>query len=328
MPSQSRECQMLAVAQALQQGDRYVLAGHVDPDPDCVGSILALDWALRSLEKTSIPVIPEPILPSWHFFPYRERLRSPEQVNRDEWDNLVVVDCEVERTGAVAEWAKSAHMVINIDHHVTNAGTVAIRLLDTTAAASGELIYDLIATLGLSLNPEVATLLFAAIVSDTGSFRFSNTDERILHTAADLVHHGARPDYIARELYENHTWGFAKLLQRVLATMERSEDGQVAWITVTNDMLSQTDARKDEAEGLIKYPRMIDGVEVAMAFREIGPEETRVGFRSKERVDVSAVAAEFGGGGHARASGCTLSLPVAQARTLVISRVLEYLRTR
>lgn len=314
-----------AVVRALRSGDRFLVTGHVDPDLDCIGSVLALDWALSRMGKASIPFSPDPLLPTWSFFPRSERIRLPHQVSRDEWDVLVVVDCEVGRSGPAAEWAHTASALINIDHHVTNRGSAPLLLLDTDAAATGQIIYSLLAELGLELDLSVAILLYGAIVSDTGSFRFSNTDARVLEIAADLVRHGANPGQIAQRLYETHSWGYMRVLQQVLQTLGQSDDGRAAWITVEAEVLSKHGVRKDESEGLVQYPRMIDGVEVAMVFREQGPQETRVGFRSKELIDVSLLAQEFGGGGHSRASGCTLYLPVAEARRRVLERVSEVL---
>jgi phosphoesterase RecJ-like protein len=225
----------------------------------------------------------------------------------------------------VAAWADTAALLINIDHHVTNPGTAAVQLLDPKAAATGEIIYDLLQELQLEPDTAVATLLYAAIMSDTGSFRFSNTNARVLEIAAYLVRSGASPPLVARELYEKHTWGYMKALQSVLQTLNRSEDGRVAWLSVTADTLARHGVRQDESEGLVQYPRMIEGVEVAVVFREIGSEEVRVGFRSKGCFDVSRVAREFGGGGHPRASGCTLHRPLERVRGCVLTRISELL---
>jgi phosphoesterase RecJ-like protein len=326
MPDRPDNRQMRGVVEALQRGDRFLLAGHVDPDPDCVGSLLALDWALRSLGKTSVPVVTDPSSPNWDFLPHRQRLRSPEQVHRSEWESIVVVDGDLRRAGIVAEWAQTARLVINIDHHPTNSSSGTIRLLDPEASATGELIYALIAALDLHLNADAATLLYTAIVSDTGSFRFSNATERSLRIAADLVGYGAKPDYVAKHLYETHSWGYMRFLQRALQALERSEDGRVAWISLSHDLLTSECMRPEETEGLVQYPRMIEGVELAIIFRETSPQEVRVSFRSKNRLDVSALAAQLGGGGHARAAGCRLFLPLEHARATVLARVSETLK--
>lgn len=317
--------QLQAAAAVLKKEDHFLLTCHVDPDPDCIGSMLALDWAIRSMGKQSLPVSPDPLLPQWQFFPWQDRVRAPQQVDTDDWEILVVVDCEANRTGPMAVWAKSARLVINIDHHVTNPKQADVMLLNTDAAATAELVYDLIGELGLNLTPPVATLLYAALMADTGAFRFSNTNARVLRLAANLVEKGATPDVIAREIYDTRSWAYVQLLRRVLATLELGCNGQAAWATLSALDMAAAGVQKDESEGMIQFPRMIQGVEVAMLFREIGPQEVRVSFRSRAWVDVSRLAQEFGGGGHARAAGCTISLPLASARQMVIERVCQLL---
>ena len=319
--------QLRKVTEVLREGDRFLVAGHIAPDFDCVGSVLAVDWALRQLGKTSVPVVAGPVSPKWDFLPHRHRLRPLETVRRHEWDNIVVVDGDLGRAGLAAEWIQTARSVVNIDHHPTNSsGPEANLLLVPEASATGELIYDLIVYLGLSFDAEVATLLYTAIVSDTGSFRYNNTTERALRLAADLVKLGAKPAHVAEHLYQQRSWSYVEFLKRALQTLERSEDGQAAWLTLSYDLLSETTAYPEETEGIIQYAQMIAGVELAVVFRETEPGEVRVSFRSRSRFDVSALAREFGGGGHVRAAGCRLRLPLEQARQAVLARVAEILR--
>jgi len=191
---------LVPVVQAFREGRRFLIAGHVDPDPDCIGSLLAVDWLLERLGKEAQPLSHDALLPQWQFFPRIDRIAHPTAGapwSRETWDTLVVVDCELERTGSVALWADRVERVINIDHHVTNEGTGDINLIDPGAAATGELIYRVIRAAGVGLDASVATLLYAAIMSDTGSFRFSNTTAAAFEIAADLVRHGAEPDVIA-----------------------------------------------------------------------------------------------------------------------------------
>lgn len=321
--------QIAAVLGALQAYRRYFIACHVDPDPDCVGSMLAADWLLERLGKEAIPLSHDPMLPQWRFLPRLERVRPA-----NEWidqqmrpgDALVVVDCDVERTGDAAALADRVECVVNIDHHVTNPGTGHVNLVRPQAAAAGELLFDIIKAAGQPLDREVATLLYAAVMADTGSFRFSNTSARALAIASELVSAGAEPDRIAREIYDTRSWNYVRLLSHALRTLGRSECGRVAWISLTNQMLAESGARRDEAEGLIQYPRMIAGVEVAILFRELEPSgdapAVRVSLRSRERVDVSALAQEFGGGGHERAAGFTLQGTLAEVHERVVRRAI------
>lgn len=314
------------VIEALRNGQRFLIAGHVDPDPDCIGSILAVDWLLEKMGKRAQPLSHDPTLPQWRFFPRIERIASPTEEapwQKEPWDAFVVVDCEVERTGSAAEWAKKVDVVINIDHHVTNPGSGDVNLIRPDASAAGELVYDVIREAGVSLDADAATLLYAAIMSDTGSFRFSNTSARAFHIASELVRHGAKPAEIAREIYETRSWSYVRLLGRALESLERSADGRVAWITLPQSAIRQEGARQDESDGFIQYPRMIDGVEVALFFRELESGKVRVGFRSKGKVDVSRLAQSFGGGGHPRAAGCTVEGPLDAAVSRVVAQAIQ-----
>lgn len=312
------------VARALKQHDHFLICGHVDPDPDSIGSVLALDWALQRLGKTSIAVTPGEPLREWHVLPRLDRLRLPSQIQDDEWRTLVVLDCEVGRTGPIASWVPRAELTINIDHHVTNQSQASIRLVDAGAAATGEIVYDLIETLQLDMDNAVCTLLFTAMASDTGFFRFSNTTARVMSIAASLVNQGVKADQIASALYECRSWGYMQVLREALQTLERSADGQAAWITLSADLLAEEDL-SGEVEGLVQYPRMIEGVEVALVFKELAYGVVRVGFRSRGRLDVSRLAQEFGGGGHKRAAGCTIEAPLAEAKQRVLARVQKML---
>ncbi len=318
------------VLRGLAAHQRFLIACHVDPDPDCVGSMLTLDWLLEKMGKVAVPLSHDAMLPQWRFLPRIDRVQracESHDWNAADWDAFIVVDCEVDRTGDAAVWAERTGTVINIDHHVTNKGTGSINLIRSQAAAAGEILYDIVQAAGVELDGDAATLLFAAIMSDTGSFRFGNTTSEVFTVASHLVKAGAQPDRISREIYDTRSWSYVRLLARALERLGRSDDGRVAWISLTNQMFKEERARRDQTEGLIQYPRMIDGVEVAMLFRELEDrDDVRVSFRSRERVDVSALAQEFGGGGHERAAGCTVKGPLEQAQKSVIARAIEVAR--
>src|SRR5690606_20083548 len=264
-----------AVAARLCRHDSYVVTGHVDPDLDCLGSMLALAWGLERLGKRVQVVSPDPVRPEWAFLPGVDMIRTAPPVPTDA-EALVVLDADVERTGPVAQAAHRFAHVYNLDHHVTNVAGGTVRYIDPSAAATGEIVYAvLVDHWGLSLDARAATQLYAAIMTDTGSFRYSNTRAATLRIAAALVEAGARPDRIASWVYEQASWSTMRLLARALATLDRTDDGRVAWITVTGEMLAEAGARYDEADGLVQYPRMIAGVEVALIFREQPDGRTR-----------------------------------------------------
>ncbi|HHW08822.1 MAG TPA: bifunctional oligoribonuclease/PAP phosphatase NrnA [Firmicutes bacterium] len=324
-PAPSYKEALAAVSDVLHRYDRFILAGHVDPDPDSICSLLALEWALTEMGKVAVAVSPDQPPPTLKFLPRQERIRRPHEVDPRDWQVLIVIDCDLPRSGAAAAWADQVELVVNIDHHVTNSATAPVLLLNTEAAAAGEIIYHLIQELGLSLPEETAILLYTAILTDTGSFRFSNTNARVLRIAADLVDKGADPAVIASEMYDTRPWSYMQMLRRVLATLDCSADGRIAWIILGEADLLEAGMRQEESEGLIQFPRMIQGVEVAILFREVGPREVRVSFRSRNKVDVSRLAQSFGGGGHARAAGCTIKLPLAAACREVLTKTEAFL---
>ncbi|HEY8418596.1 MAG TPA: bifunctional oligoribonuclease/PAP phosphatase NrnA [Limnochordales bacterium] len=311
------------VAAALRGHASYVIIGHVDPDLDSLGSVLALAWGLERLGKRVHALSPDPVRPEWRFLPGADRIQVPPPVPTDA-EALVVLDCDLGRTGPVAAVAERFAHVYNLDHHVTNVAGGTVRYIDPQAAATGEIIYAvLVEHWGLPLDQAAATCLYAAVMTDTGSFRYSNTRAATLRIAGALVEAGARPDEIASLVYEQASWSSLQLLARALATLERTPEGRIAWITVTRDMLAAVGARYDDADGMVQFPRMVKGVEVAIIFRELPDGGTRVGLRSKGAVDVSRIAAALGGGGHPRAAGCTLALPVAAARERVLAAVQQ-----
>ncbi|MBI2914914.1 MAG: bifunctional oligoribonuclease/PAP phosphatase NrnA [Firmicutes bacterium] len=306
------------VAEAISHARSFVVVCHEEPDPDCVGSMLAMDWGLLRLGKKSLPVSPDPMLPGLMFLPGVHRVVGPSEIG-PEPEAALVLDCDVGRTGALEPILRRIPVVVNVDHHVTNPGTGDVNFVDSDASSTGEMVYGILGALGLDVEPEPAVCLYAALVTDTGSFRFSNTNSNTFQIASELVSSGANPHVIAREIYENRPWGYMRLLGRVLETLASTGSGKVAWAVVTNDMLRAARIGGGEVDGLVQYVRMIQGVEVALLFRELDDGQTRVSLRSRDAVDVSSLARTLGGGGHPKAAGCTVRLSLEDAKVAVIS---------
>ena len=310
------------VAGLLRQHDRFAVIGHVDPDLDSVGSALALTAALRALGKQAVAVSPDPPARSWSFLPGFQELVVGEAVPFAV-DVAVVVDAELseKRLGRAWPIARDARLRINVDHHDTNPMQAEAGLVEPEAAATGELIFRLVQTLGVPLSPAVAVPLYAAILTDTGSFRFANTRADTFRMAATLVEAGVDPAEVARAIYDTRPWAYLRLLGQLLTGLQRSEDGRVAWMELGRSMAEASGLPAAELDGLVQYARMVDGVEVALLFKELGPRLTRVSLRSQRYVDVSAIARTFGGGGHLRAAGCTLAaaLPDAVAQVVPVA---------
>ncbi|MEW6044924.1 MAG: bifunctional oligoribonuclease/PAP phosphatase NrnA [Bacillota bacterium] len=307
------------IARWLLAKERIAVVGHVDPDLDSIGSILALKLALSGLGKTAWAVSPDPDPRYWHFLPGHDDLL----VGAPDWlipDVVAVLDTEVreERLGAAWPLVQRARLTLNVDHHNTNIRAADHWLVEPAAAATGELVYYLVRALGAPVTREIATCLYAAILTDTGAFRFSNTSARTLALAAELVEKGVDPHDVSARIYDTRSWEFIRLLGRMLSNLRRTDDGRIAWIELSREEAAQAGVTPSEVEGLVQYPRMVDGVEVAVLFKELEPGKTRVSLRSQRYVDVSAIARTFGGGGHLRAAGCTLAAPLAVAVRQVI----------
>lgn len=306
----------------IQAADRILFFLHVSPDGDSVGSTLGMVRALRRAGKTAIIVGVDPVPRIYRFLSGWDTLFVPWDEVDGDWDLACFLDCgDLGRVGAAEPVVRKARRTLNIDHHSTNTAYGEFNYLDFSAAAVGELTYLLLRQLELPIDPEIATCLYTSIVADTGGFRYDSTAPGTHRIAAELVERGARPYEVASAIWENETMARLTLISRVLATLQTDAEGRVAWVEITQEMLDQTGARDEDAESLVNYARSIAGVEVGLSFRETGDGRVRVGLRSRRTVDVGSVAVSFGGGGHARAAGCTYAGSLEEAKSAVVHRV-------
>jgi len=315
-----------AVAQAIRSYERFLVTWHVDPDPDAVGSGLALQMALQQMGKQVTCISPDPLGDWYDFLPGTNLCVAFHTGISLDFDAAIVLDCEPDRCGGMGEYLKSGVPVINIDHHATNPGFGVAFYVDPTASATGEIIYELLSDYWeIPLTAEIATNLFASLSGDTGTFRYSNTSGKTLQIAGELVEHGAHPADIAMHLYENRSYAAVNLMRTALDTLEISDDGQISWITVDSQMVGEDGWVGQHSEDIIQFPRMIKTVKLAILLREIEPEKTKVSFRSRPDIDASYIASLFGGGGHARAAGCTINSSLMEAKAQVLDAVVRQL---
>jgi len=307
-------------AAVLRDHSRFVCLLHESPDGDSIGSTLALALALRRLRKDAVPVAEEAVPARYMFLPLARSVLSCEDVTEDR-DVCVLIDCsDPERAGRARHLISRARIVLNIDHHLSNSSFGDVNYVDPEASAAAEMIAALLEDLDVTPDRDIATCLYTGLMTDTGGFRHCNTTAASLRLASDLTRLGADPHDIAQRVYERMPESWARLLSAALSTLKRTEDGRVAWMAVTRDMLAAAGAGDEESEGLINYARMIDGVEVAALFKELDDGRVKVGLRSRHAVDVSRVASEFGGGGHRLAAGCVLSGSIDDAVRRVVAR--------
>jgi len=305
--------------QAIRESRTIVLACHVNPDGDALGSLLSLALALKPLGKEVTCLSEDGVPDILRFLPGSELiLRSTDTPS---FDLALVVDSgELSRVGEqVRPMVSRAKRAVNIDHHVVAGAFGDIQVLDSGSASTAEIIYDLLQVLRIPLTPEIATCLFTGIITDTGSFRFQNVKPGTLRVAALLVEAGASPPVISENVFENKTFAGTRLLGHALSSLSQSPDGRVVWAHITAADFRSLGAIDAETEGVVNYVRGIRGAEVGLLFREMDNGRIRVSLRSRESVNVADLAQEFGGGGHRMASGCTLNVPLPEAEKALVA---------
>lgn len=315
---------LLEIADRLRKSKKAVISGHTMPDGDSIGSVLAMSLLLTEIgvenQVTSYDSIPA----MYRFLPGVEKA-IPFDHLRDDYDTAVILDCtDLNRLGDGLDKALAQiPMIINIDHHVSNQEFGHLNYVDSGAAATGEIVFELIEKMGVPLNREMAVNLYTALVMDTGSFMFDNTTDRTHAITAELFKSGIDAAQINNNLFENKDIVQLKLLGYGLTRLKTTADGRIAWVTIPLEAIRELGAQDEHADGIINYPRMINGVEVGLLFREISPGKFKVGFRSKKQVDVNKLAAVFGGGGHPRASGCIIEGTIEEIEKRVIELCLS-----
>jgi len=318
------------IAEIFLQKDHFTLIGHSIPDGDCIGSLLALHMVLKTLGKKSNILLKDAV-PSQYAF-----LASSSEVQNEEslpvlYENVVFLDCgEASRSGLELSKILTAQtaLILNIDHHETNDYFGHLNYVDASAAATAEILAELIPMLKVAISSEVAEALYMALIMDTGNFQYSSTTSRTFRIAAELLECGADINRIRIAMFESKDEREIRMISAALQHMERSQDGKIAWMHFTLQEAQALHAENFHPEGLVNILRSIQGVEVAVFFREMEEKLTKMAFRSKSTVDVSQIAAHFGGGGHIQASGARFSGTLQQAIHAVIPYIKEVLETK
>jgi phosphoesterase RecJ-like protein len=308
------------VAEAIRQRHRFVIASHVRPDGDAIGSQLAMAHALRGLGKEVRVVSRDPAPPPLLVFPGVADIEITDWVE-DPGDAVIVLESgDLSRTGIKG---LDRGFVINIDHHMGNTMYGALNWFDVSAAACGEMVYDVIRELGAPLSYEAAVHIYVAILTDTGSFHYSSISPRTFDICRHCVEAGVDPPAVARAIFDSNNLGRLKLFGAVLSRMELDASGQLATLFVDEKLAKACGGTYDDTEGLINLPLTVKEIQAVVFFKESGPEEWRLSLRSKGNIDVNAVAKDFGGGGHRNASGCTVTGPFEQVKDTVRRKILD-----
>jgi bifunctional oligoribonuclease and PAP phosphatase NrnA len=305
------------VLQHIEQRNRFLLTSHARPDGDAIGSALACCEILRRMGKQADVVLHDPVPRIYQPLPFADRVVQADRVNGN-YEAAIILECDsIQRTRLEG---LERQFLISIDHHVSGRPFAHVNWIDPEAAATAEMVYRLGREAGVALTPEIATCLYTALMTDTGSFMFRGTNEHTFTLARELVLSGADPAQCARNIYFAHSTAKMRLLGAALSNLHR--DGPLAWIWITREQMERSQAKEEDCEGLVNYALSIGDVEIAAFFRETADGRYRVSLRSKGKLNVAEVAECFGGGGHQCASGCSMEGPLS----IAVARMLEQIR--
>jgi bifunctional oligoribonuclease and PAP phosphatase NrnA len=292
------------VVAAIRARQRFVVTSHARPDGDAIGSQVAMGLALKALGKDVRLVDADPPPPPMRELPGVELIEVTPRID-DPGDAVITMECgDLARPGVEG---LAAGYVINIDHHPGNTGFGALNWIDLSAAACGEMVFNLIVALGAPLSPEIATHIYLTILTDTGQFHYSHVTPRTFEICRLCVEAGADPTGLSRTIYDNNSLGRVRLFGAVLDRMELDATGRVATLVIDRALAARCGGSYDDTEGLINFPLTVKDIQAVIFFKETATDDWRISMRSKGPVNVNAVAKEFGGGGHVNASGCGAS---------------------
>jgi bifunctional oligoribonuclease and PAP phosphatase NrnA len=307
--------------EVIERAQTFLLTTHLNPDGDGLGCESALSLALECLGKTVTVVNAHPVPAIYHFLPNQENFLTQPPAGVV-YDAAIMLECpDEQRFGGVLAIPGGARDIINLDHHVFNTRYGTVNLVDPTAAAAGEQVWDLLMALDCPVDKRQAIGIYTAIATDTGQFKYSSVTPRTHRIVAQLLELGLETGYMNEQIYERVPRAAMQLLGMALGQVRYNAAGTVGWFAVTQAMLHAAGAAENQTENFINYVRSVEGVEVAIFFQEMSDGQVKISFRSRGRVDVSALAHALGGGGHKRAAGVTLALTLAEAQTRVLTAV-------
>ncbi len=289
------------VVELIENKQKFGITTHIKPDGDGVGSSLGLCWLLRSLGKSAEVIVRGEIPLSYRSLPGADEIRDIVYIDK-KYDAIFVIECSnIDRPGIDGLLDE---FTVNIDHHATSEHFGTINWIDSTASAVGEMIYNLCKAIGGRVTKEIAECVYMALVTDTGSFHFSNTTERTLKVASELVKAGVKPAEISEAVYNNYPWSRIELMRQVIATIKRHNSGRIATMRQTLEMRERAGSVDGDNNGFVNIPLAAREVLASIYMREVAEGKYRVSLRSKGDINVARVAEKFGGGGHNNAAGC------------------------
>jgi phosphoesterase RecJ-like protein len=304
------------VVELIEEKNKFAITSHVRPDGDSLGSSLGLYWLLKALDKDVEVIMRDPVPHAYQKLPGSRDVRVTPDADAG-YNAVFVIECsDITRPGLLNLEKQN---VVNIDHHATTALFGSINWIDSTASACGEMIYNLAKALGVRVTKEIAECVYTALITDTGSFHFSNTTERTFKVASELLRTGVKPAKTAEAVFASYPWSRIQLMGAVLSTARRDATGKVAILRHSLEMQHTAEASDEDADGFVNYPLTVGEVEAVAMLKEFEPGVYRTSLRSKGEVNVARVAEMFGGGGHRNAAGCTLRGTWEEAEEKIIA---------
>ena len=318
---------MQKVIKAIERHKKFLITAHINPEGDSIGCQLAMKELLEKLGKTAFIIDDDPVPDHYRFLPKSGSISN--RLDRvPDFDAAIVLDSPtLKRIGRVSELLTDDKTVINIDHHISNEKFGDVRWIDAKASCAGEMVYLLFRKFDVELSKDAALALYIAILTDTGSFNYDNTTGSTHKIAGELLEYGLDPAVVSEDVYERRSITDIRFLGLVLATVKVNKTGDVAYLEITKSMLKATGADIAKSEGFVNYARSIEGVRVAVIFREElkKPGIINISFRSKGDADVNKIASAFGGGGHVKASGCVVAGSLSVVKAKVLAKIEETL---
>ena len=316
---------MNQIINLLKNSNHILIASHANPDGDAIGALIALGVSLDALNNKTTLYNESPIPAIYRFLPTVDRIvRHIDDQNL--FDTAVILDCgDLERIGNALSTISRIPHIINIDHHVTNTRFGEFNLIDPSACATSEIVYRLIRRMEAAINLATATSIYTGILTDTGSFRFSNTNKAAFDICAEMVALGVEPYSIAQLVYGTYSLGRIKLLNLALDSIEISKNRKLSMMAVTQEMLNETGTKPEDIDGFINYAKGIEDVQVAVLIQELfndkkevqSHEHFHVSLRSNGTLNVAEIASTFGGGGHSNAAGFSIESTLAHLKSRV-----------
>ena len=352
---------VMTIKTAIKKFNKFLVSAHINPEGDSIGSQIAMASLLKRLGKGVVILNEGPVPHILQFMkgtedvmkempasfdtfdgaktpPFKAGKQAPLSINpeqppvfksgcveRVDFEAAIILDCpDLTRVGNVVEHIAKGKSIINIDHHVSNENFGKYNWVDIERSSVGEMVFELFKEFKLKPDYDDAVAIYVAMMTDTGSFKYSNTTSMTHRVTAELIEAGVRPYEIYGRIYETNSIQNTRLLGEALQTLKVSDDGKIAWLWVTKEMLKKTKASLEGTEGIINFARSIESSEIAILFRETGTENrVKVSFRSKGNIDVNKLAASFSGGGHATASGCTVFGKLEEVEKKVLIKACE-----